>query len=96
MRREKCLVNKKTAAHEIPNVRVLPLGAVVTHKVRVINDLSFVLFNRAKKGGLNAETDVNSVPRACAGSGTQTYIYIYIFVRARGESCRSLFTRWYM
>ena len=71
MRREKCLVNKKTAAHEIPNVRVRPLGAVVTHKVRVINDLSFHLFNRAKKGGLNAETDVNSVPRACAGSGTQ-------------------------
>ena len=62
MRREKCLVIEKTAAHEIPNVRVLPLGAVVTHKVRLINDLSFDLFNRAKKEGLNAETDVNSVP----------------------------------
>ena len=59
---EKCLVIKTTAAHEIPNVRVLPLGAVVTHKVRVINDLSFELFNRAKKGGLNAETDVQNVP----------------------------------
>ena len=34
----------------------------MTHKVRVINDLSFDLFNRAKGGGLNAETDVNSVP----------------------------------
>ena len=87
---EKCLVIKKTAAHEIPNVRVLPLGAVVTHKVRVINHLSFDLFNRAKKGGLNAETDVHNVPQACAGSETQT------FVRARGESCRSLSTRWYM
>ena len=62
MLREKCLVIGKTAAHEIPNVRVLPLGAVVTHKVRVINDLSFDLFNRAKKGGLKAEKDVNSVP----------------------------------
>ena len=62
VRREKYLVIKKSAAHEIPNVRILPLGAVVTHKIRVINDLSFDLFNRAKKGGLNAETDVNSVP----------------------------------
>ena len=52
VRREKCLVIKKSAAHKIPNVRVLPLGAVVTHKVRVINDLSFDLFNRAKKGGV--------------------------------------------
>ena len=67
VRREKCLVIKKSAAHEIPNVRVLPLGAVVTHKVRVINDLSFDLYNRAKRGGLIAETDVNSVPSSlCA------------------------------
>ena len=59
--------NRKAAAHEIPDVRVLPLGAVVTHKVRVINDLSFDLFNRTKKGGLNAETDVSSVsPSLCA------------------------------
>ena len=43
-------------------MRVLPLGAVVTHKVRVTNDLSSDLFNRANKGGLDAETDVNSVP----------------------------------
>ena len=50
VRREKCLVIKKSAAHEIPNVSVLPLGAVVTHKVRVINDLFFEFFNRAKNG----------------------------------------------
>ena len=43
-------------------MRVLPLETVVTHKVRVINKLYFDLFNRAKKGELNAETDVNSVP----------------------------------
>ena len=62
MRREKCLIIEKTAANEIPNVRVLPLRAVVTHKVRVINDLSFDLFSRANKGGLDAKTDVNNVP----------------------------------
>ena len=67
VRREKCLVIEKMAAHEIPNEGALPLGAVVTHKVRVVNDLSLNLFNRAKKGDLNAETDGNSVPpRQCA------------------------------
>lgn len=43
VRREKCLVIKKPAVHEIPHARVLPLGAVVTDKVRIINDLSFDL-----------------------------------------------------
>ena len=50
VRREKCLVIDKTAAHEVPNVRVLPLGAVGTHKVRVINDLSFDCVQQSKKG----------------------------------------------
>lgn len=51
VRRQRCIVVTKSAAHEIPNLRILPLGAVVTHKVRVINDLSFDLFNRKKEGG---------------------------------------------
>ena len=38
VRRHKCLVIQKSAAHEIPNLRVSPLAAVVTHKVRIIND----------------------------------------------------------
>ena len=54
---------KKSAAHEIPNLRVSPLGAVVTHKVRIINDYSFSFEaqNRKTKGGLNADTDSDSV-----------------------------------
>ena len=32
-RRQKCLVIQKSAAHEIPNLRVSPLAAVVTYKL---------------------------------------------------------------
>ena len=41
VRRKKCLVIQKSAAYEIPNLRASPLGAVITHKVRIINDFSF-------------------------------------------------------
>ena len=82
VRREKCLVIVKTAAHEIPNVRVLPLGPVVTHKVRVINDLSYDLFNRAKTRGLNAETDVNSVPPSLCAEALPEFLTKLVSLRA--------------
>ena len=88
VRRQKCLVIKKSAAHEIPNVRVLPLGAVVTHKVRVINDLSFDLFNRAKKGGLNAETDVNSVPPSLCAEALPEFLTELVSLRAENPKLR--------
>ena len=33
IRRQKCIVTLKSAAHEIPNLRVSPLAAVVTYKL---------------------------------------------------------------
>ena len=90
MRREKCLVIKKSAAHEIPNVRVLPPGAVVTHKVRVINDLSFDLFNKAKKGGLNAETDVNSVLQSLCAEALPEFLTELVSLRAENPKLRLL------
>ena len=61
----------------------------MTHKVRLINELSFDLFNRAKKGGLDAETDVNSVPpslcrewdpKICASKGGKQSIPFHTVV----------------
>jgi len=67
VRREKCLVIQKSSAHEIPILRVSPLAAVVTHKVRIINDLSFDVQSRGEKGGLNGDTDPDTVPQClCA------------------------------
>lgn len=52
--------------HEIPDAKVLPLGAVVSHKASIINDLSFDT-NKAQKGGRNADAGVASVsPSVCA------------------------------
>lgn len=62
VRTERCVVTNKSAVHEIQNPRVLPPGVVVTHKVMIINGLFFDLIYTAPKGGLNADTGVDSVP----------------------------------
>lgn len=64
--RDNCIVLGKAAAPEIEGLRVAPLGAVVTSKVRIINDFSFDPNTaRGKKGGLN--NDTVTVPRClCA------------------------------
>ena len=62
VRRQKCLVVLKSAAHEIPNLIVSPLAAVATHKVRIINDLLSDAQSRENKGGLNKDTDPITVP----------------------------------
>ena len=49
VRHQKCPVIEKSAAHEIPNVRVSPLRAVVTHNVRIINDFYFDTQSKRKK-----------------------------------------------
>ena len=49
VRRQKFLVTQESAAHEIPNLRVSPLAAVVTPEVRIINDFSFAEQRREKK-----------------------------------------------
>ena len=67
VRRQKRLVILKSAAYVIPNLRVSQLVAVVTHKVRIINDLSFDEESRDKKGGWNRHTDPDTVPQClCA------------------------------
>ena len=52
---------QKSAVHEIPNVRVSPLADVMTHKVQKINYISFDAQSRKKNGGLNEDTDPDTV-----------------------------------
>ena len=63
VRRQKCLEIQKSSAHEIPNLGLPPLAAVVTHKVRIISDFSFAEESRDKKGGLNRDTYLDTVPQ---------------------------------
>ena len=68
VRRNRCLVFKKRAAAELEHVRVAPLGAVVTSKVRIINDFSFDPNTaRGTKGGLNRDTLTQDIPRCLCG-----------------------------
>ena len=60
VRRKKCLEIQKSASLEILNLRVFPLAAVVTHKVRII---SFDEQSRGQEGGLNGDTDPDTVPQ---------------------------------
>lgn len=90
VRREKCLVIQKSAAHEIPNLRVFPLGAVVTHNVRIVNDLSFNLQNRATKGGPNAETGVSSVPPSLCAEALPCFLTELVALRKENLTLRLL------
>ena len=56
VKRQKCLVIQKPAAHEIPNLRVSLLAAVVTHKVRVTNYPTSNAQSLEKKRGQNGDT----------------------------------------
>ena len=63
VRRNRCLVFTREAAEKIVWLRVAPLGAVVTHKVRIINDYSFDPSTaRGNKEGLKRETVSEEVP----------------------------------
>ena len=67
VRRQKCLVIQKLAVYKISNLRVSSLAAVVTYKVRIINDSSFDEQSRQKKGVLNENADSDTVPQCpCA------------------------------
>ena len=52
IRSQNCSDIKISRAQNTENLRVSPLAAVVTHKVRTIYDLSFDEQIREKKGGL--------------------------------------------
>ena len=59
---------KKKAVAGLGDVRVTPLGAMVTIKVRTINDLSFDSTTvRRTKGDLNLDTVTQDIPRCLCG-----------------------------
>ena len=90
VRRERCLVFEKTSAHEIPNLRVSPVGVVVTHKPRVINDLSFNPTDRTKKGGLNADTNADTIPPCLCAGALPGFLTALVSLRAKCPKLRLL------
>ena len=76
---------QKSAALEIPNLRVSPLAAVVTHKVRIVNELSFDEQSRGKKGGLNGDTDPDTVPQCLCAHALPTFLDKLVTLRKRNS-----------
>ena len=61
-----------------------PLGAVVTHKVKIINDYSFdVQAARGEKGGLNKDTHSEEVPKCLCGQAFPTLLQALTDLRER-------------
>ena len=69
VRRNCVLVFNTEFAAALKGLRVAPLGAVVTHKVKIINDCSFdVDAARGEKGGLNRDARTEDVPKCLCGN----------------------------
>ena len=68
VRRNRCLVMNRENAVEVEGVRVAPLAAVVTNKVRIIKDFSFgPRTARGVQGGLNRGTLTDETPQCLCG-----------------------------
>ena len=91
VRRNRCLVFTRDAAEKIVGLRVAPLGAVVTHKVRIINDYSFNPSTaRGEKGGLNRDTVSEEVPPCLCEEALPALLNVLTDLRIRFPNRRIL------
>ena len=71
-----------------------PLGAVVTHKVRIINDYSFdVDAARGEKGGLNEDTQTQDVPKCLCADALPSLLNALTDLRIRFPHLRILLAK---
>ena len=84
---------QKSAAHEIPNLRVSPLAAVVTHEVRIINVFSFAEQSREKKGGPNRDTDPDTVPQCLCAQALPKFLDELVTLRKKFRGERILMSK---
>ena len=84
VRRNRCLVFTREAAEKIVGLRVAPLGAVVTHKVRIINDYSFDPSTaRGEKAGLNRDMISEEVPPCLCGEAPPALLNVLTDLQIR-------------
>ena len=77
VRRNWCLGFTRETAAKIVGLRVAPLRAVVTHKVRVINDCLFDPSSaRGEKGVLSRDTVSEEVPPCLCGEALPTLLNV--------------------
>ena len=94
VRRNRCLVFTREAAAKIVGLRVAPLGVMVTHKVRIINEYSFDPSTaRGGKRGLNRDTVSEEVPPCLCGEVLPALINVFTDLRIRFPNRRILLAR---
>ena len=84
---------QKSAAHDIHNLRGSLLAAVVTHKVRIINDLSFDVQSRENKGGLNGNTNPDTVPQCLCAEALPKFLDELVTLRKKFPEKRILMSK---
>ena len=91
VRQNRCLVFTREAAEKIVGLRVAPLGAVVTHKVRIITDYSFdPSTTRGEKGCLNRDTVSEEVSPCLCGGALPALLNVLTDLRIRFPNHRIL------
>ena len=94
VRRNRVLVFDRESATLLKGLRVAPLGAVVTHKVRIINDYSFEAgAARGEKGGLNRDTQTEEVPKCLCGDALPALLKALTDLRIRFPHSRILLAK---
>ena len=94
LRRNSYLVFKRRVAAELKDVRVVPLGAVVTSKVRIIHDFSFDPNTaRGTKCGFNLDTLTQDIPRCLCGEALPKLLAEIVRLRIEYPLKRSLVSK---
>ena len=84
----------RESAASLKGLRVAPLGAVVTHKVRIINDYSFEAgAARGENGGLNRDTLTEKVPKCLCGDALSALLKALRDLRIRFPHLRILLAK---
>ena len=83
---------KSTASRK--GLRVAPLGAVVTHKVQIVNTYSFEAgVARGEKEGLNRDTLLEEVPKCLCGDALPALLKALTDLRIRFPHQRILLAK---
>ena len=89
IRRNRVLVFNRDSAPSIKGLRVAPLGAVVIHETRTINDYCFdVQAAGGKKGALNKDTHTEEVRKCLCGQALPTLLQALTDLRTRSPQKR--------
>lgn len=82
----------RASAGQIPGMRLSPLGVVITSKLRVIHDLSFL--HGISKHSVNAGTDFESAPQCNLGHVLCNVVWRVLFLRRRfGNAARIVLSK---